>query len=134
MAVWMDGGSVDSEGRNRSSAASTATRSSSKHLWRFIAAGAAEGRTMRHRSRFVLGFRFERFGCEFAVRFLQQDFYTALGLFQLLLAFARKLHPFFQQFHGLIQRELRAFEAAHNFFQARQRALKVRLLRSFWFL
>ena len=85
------------------------------------------------RSRFVLFFGFEGFGGELAVRLLQQDFHPALGFFKLFLALARKLHSFFKKLHRLIQRELRALQLAHNFFQPRQRLFKIRLLRGFSF-
>src|SRR5205814_7054591 len=49
-------------------------------------------------------------------------------LFQILLAIARELHALFKQFHRVIERKVRAFELADDFFQARQRAFKIRLL------
>src|SRR5207245_6181050 len=45
-------------------------------------------------------------------------------LLQLLLAIARELHAFFEELHGLIQRQIRAFQLAHDLFQARQGLLK----------
>jgi hypothetical protein len=76
----------------------------------------------------ALGFRIERFGGEFAVGFFEEDFYAAFGFFELLLAFAGELHAFFEEFHGVVERKLRAFEAAHDLFQAEQGFLEIGLL------
>jgi hypothetical protein len=75
---------------------------------------------MRERagSRLALAFGIERLGSEFAIRLFQQNFDAAFGLFELLLAFAGKGHTFFEQFHRIIERKLRAFEAADHLFQA----------------
>ena len=69
-------------------------------------------------SRLALAFGVERLGSEFAIRLFQQNFDAAFGLFELLLAFAGKGHTFFEQFHRIIERKLRAFEAADHLFQA----------------
>jgi hypothetical protein len=79
-------------------------------------------------SRFGLAFRVERLGGEFAVGFFQQDFDSALGLFELLLAFARKRNPFLEELHGIVERKLRTLQAADDFFQSSEGALKIRLL------
>jgi hypothetical protein len=78
-------------------------------------------------SRFVLALGIEWFGGEFAIRFFEEDFYAAFGFFELLLAFAGKLDAFFEEFHGVVERELWAFEAAHDLFEADQGFLEVRL-------
>src|ERR1700722_15375098 len=132
MAVWIDTGAVVSVGRKRSSAASTASRSCSKKSGRFIARALIGGGGCAV-SRFGLGFGFKRLGCQFSVGFLQQNFNATFGLFQLLLAFARKSHAFFKQMHGLVERELRALQAANYLFQTREGTLKIGFLRSLCF-
>jgi hypothetical protein len=82
----------------------------------------------RVRSRFALAFRIEWLRCEFAVRFFQKDFDTAFGLFELLLAFAGQGHAFFEEFHGIVERKLRAFEPANDLFETSERALKIGFL------
>src|SRR5216683_4631058 len=124
----MEAGGVPSAGNKRSSAASTATRSSSKNEGSFIAAEIGCAMRIAPRSRFVLFFRLERLRRQLSVRLLQQNLHAPFRFFQLLLAFARELHAFFEQFHGLVQRELWALEAPHHFFQPRQGLLKIRLL------
>ena len=52
----------------------------------------------------------------------------SFGFFQLLLAFAGKRDAFLEKFHGFIQRELRAFEAADHFFETREGFFKIGLL------
>ena len=71
-------------------------------------------------SRFALAFGIEGFSSELSVRFLEEDFYAAFGFFELLLAFAGKGDAFFEQFHSLVERELRAFEAPHNFLETNE--------------
>ena len=71
-------------------------------------------------SRFALGFGIERFGGEFAVGFFQKDFYAAFGFLELLLAFPGELDAFFEKLHGVVERELRAFEAPHDFLETNQ--------------
>ena len=87
----------------------------------------------RAESRFALAFGIERLGGELAIGFFQQDFDATFGLFKLLLAFAGKGHAFFEKLHGIVERELRAFEAADDLFEASEGALKVRLLGRFGF-
>src|SRR6266436_2366701 len=128
MAWWMEAGRRDSCGRRRSRAASTARRSSSKKAGSFIAAEVGWGMSVGARSSFVLFFWLEGFGGQFSVGFLQQDFDAAFGFFELLLALAGKRDAFLEQFHGFIQRKLRAFEAANHFFETREGFLKVGLL------
>lgn len=70
-------------------------------------------------------------GDDFPVSLLQQDFDLAFRLFQFLLAFARELHSFFEQAHGLIQRKIGAFQALDDFFQPRQRFFEFALARRF---
>jgi hypothetical protein len=75
--------------------------------------------------RVALSFGLEGFGGELAIGFLQQNFHAGLGFFQLLLTFAGKAHAFLKQLHGLVERKLRAFELAHNFFETPEGALKI---------
>src|SRR6266853_152228 len=96
----MEAGRVDSGGRNCSSAASTTTRSSSKKSGSFIAAEVGCAMQLGRCSRLIFFFRFffglERFSDELSVGFLQQNLNTAFRLFELLLAFSRKLHAFLE--------------------------------------
>jgi hypothetical protein len=46
----------------------------------------------------------------------------------LLLAFAGKTYAFFEELHGVVERELGAFETADHFFEAGERALEVGFL------
>src|SRR5712691_2070224 len=125
----MEVGCAVSAGSSRSSAASTASRSSSKKEESFIAAGNPSVGSNDDTSRFTLPFGIEGFGGKLAIGLLEEDFHTAFRLFQLLLAFTRKRNAFFEEFHRFIQRELRAFQTPHNFFETRKRALEIRLLR-----
>jgi hypothetical protein len=84
-------------------------------------------------SRFALAFGIERLGGELAIGLLEQNFHAAFSLFELLLAFAGKGHAFFEELHGIIERELGAFEAADDLFEAGERALKIGLLWRFRF-
>jgi hypothetical protein len=84
------------------------------------------------RSQFAIAFRFKRLRHQFAVRLLQQNLDLALGLFQLLLAFARQFNALFKEFHRFIKRKLRAFQFANDFFETRERALEVWLFLRFW--
>src|SRR5450759_4014407 len=132
MAVWIDTGSVVSAGSKRSSAASTASRSCSKKSGRFIAKALKQAGGCAI-SRLVLGFGFKRFGCQFSVGLLQQNFNTPFGFFELFLALARKSHAFFKKLHSIVERELRTLQAANYFFQAREGTLKIWFLRYLWF-
>jgi len=82
---------------------------------------------------FFLGFGIEWLRGQLAASLLKQNFHFALGLFQMFLAIARELHPFLEQFHGLVERKVRALQLLHDFFQARQRMLEIGLLRGLWF-
>jgi hypothetical protein len=84
-------------------------------------------------SRVGLAFGVKGFGGEFAVGFLEENFYAAFRLFELLLAFAGEGHAFFEEFHGIVERQLGAFETADDLFETSERALKVRLLGRFGF-
>jgi hypothetical protein len=79
-----------------------------------------------------LFFRLERLGHQFPVRFLQQNLDAAFGFFELLLALARKLDAFLEKLHGFVERELRAFQAPDDFFEAREGLLKIGLLGRLW--
>ena len=76
---------------------------------------------------FGLAFRFERFRDDFSVSFSEKDFDFAFGFFELFLAFGGERNAFFEELHGVIERELRAFEFAHDFFEAREAAFEVGL-------
>jgi hypothetical protein len=52
----------------------------------------------------------------------------------LLLALARKRDALFEEFHGVVQRELRALQPADDLFETGERAFKIGLLRWFWLL
>src|SRR5229473_2321443 len=127
----MEAGCAVAAGSNRSRAASTVTRPSSKNGGSFIAAG--NGRAARYRavSRFRLPLGIEGLSSQLAIGFLQENLYSPLGLFQLLLAFARECHAFFEQLHGVVQRKLWTFQAADDFLKPRKRTLKIGFL---WWL
>ena len=78
---------------------------------------------------FFLGFGIKRFRRHFAAGLFEQNFHFAFGLLQVFLAIARKLHAFFEQLHGVVERKVRAFELANDFFQARQGTFKIRFFR-----
>src|SRR5216684_7967375 len=130
----MEVGCVVPAGSSRSRAASTARRSSSKNGGSFIAEGNLPGTRCRSASRFGLPLGIEWLGGKLAIGFLQEDFHSTLGLFQLFLTLAGECDALFEQLHGIVQRELRAFQAANDFFKTGKRALKVRLFRRFGFL
>ncbi len=77
---------------------------------------------------FRLRFGVERFGNNFTVGFSKEDFYFAFGFLQLFLAFGGESHAFFEELHGVVQRKLRAFEFADDFFETREGALEIGLL------
>src|SRR6266478_7721727 len=130
----MEEGGAVSAGRSRSRAASTVRRFSSKNGGSFIAAGNWRAAGCRGASRFGLPLGIEWLGGKLAIGFLQEDFHSPLGLFQLFLALAGECDALFEQLHGIVQRELRAFQASNDFFKTGKRALKVRLFRRFRFL
>jgi hypothetical protein len=127
----MDGGSADEEGMRRSSEASTAMRSSSKKIGRFIVTGGWRKRRETPGSRFALAFRVEGLGGNFAVGFFEEDFDAAFGLFELLLALAGKSDAFFEELHGIVERELGRLEAADDFLEASEGTLEIGLLGRF---
>src|SRR5712675_2664686 len=94
----MEAGRAETWGRNSSSAASTARRSSSKNSGNFIAAEVGCAIRFRAVSRLIFFFRLffglERLSNKLAVGLLQQNLDTALRFFELFLAFSRKLHAF----------------------------------------
>jgi hypothetical protein len=85
-------------------------------------------------SRFGLPLGIEGLGSKLAIGFLQENFYAPLGLFQLLLALAREGDTLFEELHGVIQRKLRTLQAADDFLETGEGALKIGLLGWFWFL
>lgn len=70
-----------SSGNSRSSAASTARRSSSKNACSVIWEEEGRGKKGAQNSRFVLFFRLERFGDELSISFFEQDFDAPFSLF-----------------------------------------------------
>src|SRR5450432_1110210 len=120
----MEGGSIDSGGRNFSRAASTAWRSASKKSGRIIAGAPEDGR--RCVSGLILAFGFKRLGRQFAVGFVQQNLDFAFRFFELLLALAGKLHALFEKLHGVVERQLRALQTSNDFFESRERTFEVR--------
>src|SRR5205085_2231034 len=110
----METGCAVSGGSSRSSAASTASRSSSKKGESFIVGWNPLGQVACHASRFALPLWIERFCAQLAVRLFQKDLDAALGFFELFLAFARKRHAFLEELHGVVQRKLRALQAPQN--------------------
>src|SRR5258706_11611907 len=98
----MEAGCAVAAGSNRSRAASTVTRPSSKNGGSFIAAGNGRAAGCRGASRFRLPLGIERLSGQLAIRFLPENFHATPGLFQLLLAFAREGHPLFQQLPGVV--------------------------------
>ena len=132
MAVWMETGGASAGGSRSPSAASTAERSSSKKSGRFIWSRLQVSRAAASQS-FVLAFRLEWFGRQFAIGFFQQDFDSAFRFFELLLTLAGKLHAFLEKLHGVVERQLRAFQASNDFFQARERAFEIRFFCRFRF-
>src|SRR5216684_2781806 len=121
-------------GRRRSRAASTAKRSSSKNGGSFIAARNCRAERSGSASRISLPLRIERLGGKLAIGFLEEDFHSPLCLFELFLTLAGKGDALFEQLHGVVQRELRAFEAADDFLKAGKRPLKIGLFLRFGFL
>src|ERR1043166_7197243 len=144
MASWIEGGGVSEAGRRRWRAASTWWRSSSKKAGRVIEGesrsgevlawprkGAALQRPYEEKDRldasrrFWLRFGIEGFGDDFAVGLAEENFDLAFGFFELLLALAGECDAFFKEFHGIVERKLRAFEFANNFFETREAAFEV---------
>src|ERR1700687_3234642 len=124
----MEDGSVVSAGSSRSRAASTESRSSSKNAGSFIAPANQRSGSWRGVSRLALPPRIEGLSRQLAISLFEEDFHTAFRLFQLLMAFARQRHSFFEEFHRVVQRELRALQASDNFLEARKGPLEVGLL------
>src|SRR5712692_4114111 len=130
----MEAGCAVAAGSRRSRAASTARRPSSKNGGSFIVEGNWIAKSCRCTSRFGLPLGIERLSGKLAIGFLQENFYSPLCLFQLLLALARESDALFEQFHRVVQRELRAFQPAHDFLKPGERTLKIRFLRRLGFL
>ena len=93
--------------------------------------GGSGARSRRSRLGFFLGFGIEGFRGHLAAGLLEQNFHFALGLLQVFLAIARELHAFFEQLHGIVERQIRALQFADDLFQARERIFKIGLLRGF---
>src|SRR5260370_4469514 len=123
----MEEGCAVPAGSSRSRAASTVRRSSSKNVGSFISAENWRARGCRSTSRFRLLLGIERLGGKLAIGFLQEDFHSTLRLFQLFLALAGECYAFFEKFHRVVQRKLRAFQAAHDFLEAGKPTLQIRL-------
>src|SRR5712664_2691864 len=129
----MEEGGAVSAGRSRSRVASTIKRFSSKNGGSFIAAGNGRAAGCRGASRFGLPLGIERLGGKLAIGLLQEDFHSPLRLFELLLALVGERDALLEQLHRVVQRELRAFQAANDFLQAGKRALKIGFFRRFGF-
>src|SRR6267142_5376596 len=134
MAVCMEFGWAASAGNSRSRAASTARRSSSKKGGRFIVAGNWRALGCREASRFALPLWVERLGSQLTIGLLEEDFHAPFRFFQLLLALAGEGDALFKEFHSVVERELRAFETAHNFLETCKRTFKIRFFPSSGFL
>ena len=89
---------------------------------------------MQGASRFALSLGIERFSRNFAIGLFQENLHAAFCFFKLLLTFAGEGHAFFEEFHGVVQRKLRTFQAANHFFEPGKGTLKVRFFRWFGFL
>ncbi len=70
------------------------------------------------RSLFGLALWIEWLRHESSVRLFQKDLDFAFRFFELFLAFARKFDAFFEKLHGIVERKLRRFQSAHDFFQS----------------
>src|SRR6267378_5536765 len=127
----MEEGCAVAAGRSRSRAASTVARFSSKNGGSFIARGNWRAEGGGSASRFGLPLGIEGLGGKLAICFLKEDFHAPLCLFQLLLALPRERDALFEQLHRVVQRKLRAFQAANYFLKASKRALKIRLFLRF---
>ena len=73
----------------------------------------------------------ERLGFYLSAGLFQQNFDSAFSFFKLLLAFARKRHAFFEEFHRFVEREIRAFKALDDFLEPPERSLKIAFFRCF---
>jgi len=124
----MDGGGVLAAGRSRSRAASTSCKSCSKKSGRVIEECCGETGIVPLSRGFRLAFGFKGFGDDSAVGFLEKDFDFAFCFFELLLAFGGKGDSFFKKFHGVVERKLRAFQFADDFFESREAAFEVGFL------
>src|ERR1700676_2596574 len=122
----MEGGCASSAGSSRSRAASTAARSCSKNAGGFISWRVCPAFEVV-RLGLLLASGIEWFRSQFAASFLQKNFHFSLGLFQMLLAIARELHAFLEQFHGVVERKIVALQLSYDLFQARQRMLEIGL-------
>src|SRR5260370_35641366 len=121
----MEDGCAVSGGSSRSRAASTVRRSSSKNVGSFISAGNCRARGCRGTSRFSLPLGIERLGGKLALGFLQENFHPAPRLFQLFLTLTGERDALFENFHRVVPKKLRAFQAPHDFFEAAQQQLKI---------
>ena len=68
--------------------------------------------------------RFERFCLELPV-FLQQDLNFSFRLLEFLPARRRKLHAFFKEREGFLQRDLSLFQFLNNFLQSLEALFKL---------
>src|SRR6267142_1222080 len=129
----MEEGCAVANGRSRSRAASTVRRSSSKNGGSFIAKGNWRTAGGGSSSRFALPFGIEGLGRKLAIRLLQEDFHSTLRFLQLLLALTGERDALFEQLHRVVQGELRTLQAADDFLEASEGALKIGLFRGFGF-
>jgi len=77
---------------------------------------------------FGLAFGFEGFSDDSAIGFFEKDFDFAFGFLELFLAFGGQADALFEKFHGVVERELRAFEFADDFLETGEAALEIGLL------
>ena len=73
----------------------------------------------------------ERLGFNFPPGLLEQNHDSALSFFELLLAFARKRHAFFEEPHCFVQRKIRALQPFDYFFEPAKRAFEIPTFRCF---
>jgi hypothetical protein len=128
MASCIEGGGVLDAGSRPSSAASTRCRSCSKKSGSVIEECCGEAGILPWSCGFRLAFGLEGFGDDSAVGFLEKDFDFAFRFFELLLAFGGKGDSFFKKLHGVVERELRAFECTNDFFETREAPFEIGLL------
>src|SRR6266849_4889200 len=128
----MEGGCAFSAGINRSRAASTAARSSSKNDGRFIGRRVCPSAgTGREPLGFFLGFGFEWHSGYLAARLLEEKFDLSLRLFQVFLAFAGELYALLEEFHRVVQRKVGALEFSDDFLQTSEGMLEIGSLPRF---
>src|SRR5712691_9951448 len=131
----MEGGCAFSAGINRSRAASTAARSSSKNEGRFIGRRECPSAgTGGEPLGLFLGFGFEGHSGYLAARLLEEKFDLSLRLFQVFLAFAGELYALLEEFHRVVQRKVGALEFSDDFLQTSEGMFEIGFLPRFGLL